>query len=105
MGRTIIGSLLVGWSFVLIPANLGLPGYEADLIFGFFLLVFGSILAYSGARKIRATGRASESSHEEPGTTPPSTSKESSMQRIMEGTIIGVLGGVISGVIMKMLGG
>jgi hypothetical protein len=103
MGRTIAGSLLVGWSFIVIPSNLGLPGYEGDLIFGFFLLIFGSILAYSGARKIGISTQSSDSSAAPEPSSGHSVSNGAT-QGVLLQILIGVVGGVVSGLILKYLG-
>jgi hypothetical protein len=52
LGRILGGAALVAWSFVVIPANRGNNPYAdpADLIFGYFLLLVGSVLLVSGFR-------------------------------------------------------
>jgi hypothetical protein len=103
MGRTVVGSLLVGWSFIVIPANIGLPGYEGDLIFGFFLLIFGAILAYSGAQRIRTPTQSSGSStSREP--SPSRSGSDNTAQKVFLEIFAGVVTGVISGLILKYLG-
>lgn len=115
MGRTFIGSVLVAWSFIVIPANLGLPGYEADLLFGFFMLVFGISLIVAGINRIQREAR-SEGSAGQPspgptvgssGSQPPASPTPSpmpAMGKILGGIASGVVTGLITGGIQRVLG-
>jgi hypothetical protein len=110
--RTFIGSVLVAWSFIVIPSNLGIPGYEADLLFGFFILVFGISLIISGIGRIQQEAknaasprRSSSNPMTAPSRPPPASSPTSSAMVKIVGTIAtGVVTGLITGAIQSGLG-
>jgi hypothetical protein len=100
MGRTITGGLMIGWSLVIIPANLAAGGTDLDLWFGLLLLISGAVLASSGWQ------RARPAAHRETGNAESATSRQEtgSAERVAASLFLSVASGLITGLLQKLLG-
>lgn len=98
MGRIFTGALLFAWSIIIIPANLGIAGYEMDLCFGFFVLGLGIYLVGRGIEGIKQQAQSASSSSTSPGQPASITDK------IVLPIMLGVASGIITALLQRLLG-
>jgi len=100
VGRVIIGCLLVAWAFLIVPANLSGPyATVGDLFFGYFVLVLGFVLVFSGAFRTRSRGDSGTGASRETSGSVPGL-----VQRIAEEVMVSVLAAAVLALITRFLG-